>query len=120
MPKRLQLRVITDDECKELQRISRSRTEVARRVERAKIILALGNKERVATLAERYQRSLPMIYQVLHRFNEVGLEALEDAPKSGRPPIYSEEQRGQLIAVARTHPQQLALRFGQWTLERLV
>lgn len=120
MPKKLQLRGITDEEYQELQRISRCRTEAARRVERAKIVLALGSQERVATIAERYQRSLPMIYHVLHRFNELGLGALEDAPKSGRPQSYSEEQRGQLIAVARTHPQQLALNFGHWTLDRLV
>ena len=120
MPKKLQLREITSDEYQELQRISRSRTEEVRRVERARILLALGAQERVATIAERYQRSLPMIYQVLHRFNESGLAALEDAPKSGRPQTYSEAQRGQLIATARTHPQQLELSFGHWTLDRLV
>jgi transposase len=120
MPKKLQLRTVTDDEYKELQRVSRSRTEAARRVERAKIILALASKERVAEIAQRHQRSLPMIYHVLHRFNQVGFGALEDEPKSGRPPTYDEEQRGQLIATARTHPQQLGLSFGHWTLDRLV
>ena len=120
MPKKLQLREINENEKQELQRISRSRSEAARRVERAKIILALGDKERVVTIAERYQRSLPMIYRVLHRFNEVGLGALEDEPKSGRLPTYDEEQRGQLIATARTHPQQLGMSFGHWTLDRLV
>lgn len=120
MPKKLQLRPITNDEYHELQRISRSRTEEARRVERAKILLALGTKERVATIAAQCQRSLPMIYQVLHRFNALGLAALDDAPKSGRPQTYNEEQRGQLLAVAQTHPQQLGLSFGHWTLDRLV
>jgi len=120
MPKKLQLREITSDEYQELQRISRSRTEEVRRVERAKILLALGAKERVATIAERQQRSLPMIYQVLHRFNALGLAALDDAPKSGRPQTYSEAQRGQLLATAQTHPQQLGLSFGHWTLDRLV
>lgn len=120
MPKKLQLRPITENEYHELQRISRSRTDEVRRVERAKILLALDTKERVAEIAERHQRSLPMIYQVLHRFNESGLAALEDAPKSGRPQTYSEAQRGQLIATARTHPQHLDLSFGHWTLDRLV
>ena len=83
MPKKLQLRPITNDEYHELQRISRSRIEEVRRVERAKILLALGAKERVAVIAECQQRSLPMIYDVLNRFNGLGLGALEDAPKSG-------------------------------------
>lgn len=120
MPKKLQLRPLTEDENQALQRISRSRTEEVRRVERARILLALGAQERVAAIAERYQRSLPMIYQLLHRFNALGLLALDDAPKSGRPQTYSEEQRGQLLAVAQTHPQQLSLSFGHWTLDRLV
>jgi transposase len=120
MPKKLQLRAISANEKQELERISRSRSEAARRVERAKIVLALGMKERVAEIAKRYQRSLPMIYQVLHRFNVAGLAALDDAPKSGRPQTYSEDQRGELLAVAQTHPQQLGLSFGHWTLDRLV
>jgi transposase len=120
MPKKLQLRTISDDEYQVLHHVSRSRIEAARRVERAKIILALGNKERVAEIAARYQRSVAMIYDVLHRFNALGLGALDDAPKSGRPQTYTEEQRGQLIAVARTQPQQLDLSFGHWTLDRLV
>jgi transposase len=120
MPKKLQLRPLREDEYQALQRISRSRTDEARRVERAKIILALAAKERVAAIAERHQRSLPMIYQLLHRFNASGLQALDDAPKSGRPQTYSEAQRGQLLAIAQTHPQQLSLGFGHWTLDRLV
>jgi transposase len=120
MPKKLQLRPITRDEYQELQHISLTRTEEVRRVERAKILIALGAKERVATIAERHQRSAPMIYQVLHRFNAMGLAALDDAPKSGRPQTYNESQRGQLLAIAQTHPQQLGLRFGHWTLDRLV
>lgn len=120
MPKKLQLRTITADEQDELERISRLRTEEARRVERAQILLALANKERVATIAERHRRSLPMVYHVLHRFNAVGMEALDDAPRQGRPQTYSEEQRGALVATARTHPQQLGLSFGHWTLDRLM
>jgi transposase len=120
MPKKLQLRTITADEQSELERISRSRTEEARRVERAQILLALAAQERVAAIAERHRRSLPMVYHVLHRFNEVGMEALDDAPRQGRPPTYSEEQRGALMAAARTHPQQLGLNFGHWTLDWLM
>ena len=120
MPKKFQLREITGEEYPELQRISRARSEAARRVERAKIVLAFASQERVAEMAARLKRSQQMIYQVLHRFNAIGLAALDDAPKSGRPPTYPEEQRGQLLATAQTHPQHLGLSFGHWTLDRLV
>ncbi len=120
MPKKLQLRTVTVDEQTELERISRSRTEEARRVERAQILLALATHERIAEIAKRQRRSMPMIYHLLHRFNEAGVEALNDAPRQGRPPTYSEVQRGELLASARTHPQQLSLSFGHWTLDRLM
>lgn len=120
MPKKRQLRTMTTDEQDELARISRSRMEEARRVERAQILLALAAQERVAAIAERHRRSLPMVYHVLHRFNDVGLEALNDAPRQGRPQTYNETQRGELMVTARTHPQQLGLSFGHWTLERLM
>src|SRR5215208_5543312 len=111
MPKKLQLRTMTADEHDELERIGRLRTEEARRVERAQILLALAAKERVAAIAERHRRSLPMVYHTLHRFNEMGLEALDDAPRQGRPQTYNEAQRGELLAAARTHPQPLGLSF---------
>jgi transposase len=120
MPKKLQLRAVTADEQSELERISRSRTEEARRVERAQILLALAAHERVAEIADRHRRSLLMVYHTLHRFNEMGLAALNDAPRQGRPPTYSEAQRSELLAAARTHPQQLGLSFGHWTLDRLM
>lgn len=120
MPKKLQLRIVTDDEYTELQRLSRSRTEAARRVERAQILLALATQERVAAIAEKYRRCEAAIYHHLHRFNAIGLAALDDAPRQGRPLTYSEEQRGELLVTAQTHPQQLGLRFGHWTLDRLV
>lgn len=120
MPKKLRLRTLTPDEQRELERISRSRTEAARRVERAQALLALDAGQRVAEVAETHRRSLLAIYQWLHRFNACGLAALDDAPRLGRPPTYSEMQRGELLAVAQTHPEKLNLPFGHWTLDRLV
>lgn len=48
------------------------------------------------------------------------MQGLDDKPRPGRRLTYSEEQRGQMIAVARTQPQKLGLPFGHWTLDRLV
>lgn len=59
------------------------------------------------------------IYHWLHRFNAGGLAALDDAARPGRPPVYTEVQRGELLAVAQTHPEKLDLPFGHWTLDRL-
>jgi transposase len=63
---------------------------------------------------------LPTIYERLHRFNEQGVRSLIDEPRAGRPLTYSEEERGRMIATARTRPQHLGLAYGHWTLDRLV
>lgn len=47
------------------------------------------------------------------------MAGLQDKPRPGRERIYSQQERGQIIALARTHPDQLELAFGRWTLSRL-
>ena len=53
------------------------------------------------------------------RFNGKGLEALRDAPRSGRPATYTAEQVSEVIATALTKPKDLGLPFACWTLDRL-
>lgn len=55
----------------------------------------------------------------IKRFNETGLAALEDAPRSGRPVIYTAEEVGEVIATALTNPKELGLPLAMWTLDRL-
>ena len=119
MTKRIDLREMSREEQQELERIRRSRTAAQRQVERARIILGVQSGERAVILAQQVGRSAATIYNQVRQFNARGLDFLEDLPRSGRPETYSEEARGQIIATAKTHPQQLAEAFGYWTLERL-
>lgn len=48
-----------------------------------------------------------------------GLDALADAPRQGRPPTYSPEERAEVVAAALHRPQELNLPFGCWSLDRL-
>jgi transposase len=59
------------------------------------------------------------VYLWLHRFEARGLSGLEDAPRGGRPPTYTREQLGEIVATALTNPQTLGLPFNSWTLDRL-
>lgn len=120
MPKKLQLRRLTSEEQNVLQRVARSRTEAVRRVERAQALIAYSKGVGVAAIAQRLRCSEPTIYGLLHRFEAQGLAALDDAPRPGRPPTYSEVERGELLVTAQTHPHQFGLSFGHWTLDRLV
>jgi transposase len=56
----------------------------------------------------------------MNAFNARGMDFLDDIRRSGRPHTYHETQRGEMVLAAKTHPQQLGLSFGHWTLDRLV
>jgi transposase len=113
------LRALTDDERKELERLSRSRTEEARLVVRAKIVLELADDERPYRVADRVGVGRAAAYEWLHRFNAEGLKGLTDHPRPGRPHTYTTEQRAEVIAAALTKPEDLGLPFASWTLDRL-
>ncbi len=120
MPKKLEFRPITEEERIALEQLKRSQTAEARLVERAKMVLMVHGGQRPVDVAAKLDRTAATVYSRLKRFDEEGLAGLEDKPKSGRKPTYSETERGQVIALARTDPQKLGLPFGNWTLDRLV
>jgi transposase len=120
MPRTRRLRPMTDDERAELERLARSRADEFRLVERARALLAVYTGRSIHDAAAQVGRHAATVGLWLTRFEQQGLAGLPDAPKTGRPPTYSEAERGQLIATARTHPDALGLPFGHWTLDRLV
>ena len=120
MPRRIELRPLTDDERVTLERLSRSRTAEARTVERARILLLKADGRSSRESAAQVGRRESAAVRAVKRFNAAGLEGLVDRPRAGRPPKYSEIERGTLIATARTLPNALGCVFGYWTLDRLV
>ena len=119
MPRRRKLRSMTDTERTELERLARARSAELRLVERARAILAVYHGQRIKDAAQTAGCAEPTVSNWLTRFEELGLDGLQDAPRSGRPPTYSQQEKGELIALARTHPDALELDFGHWTLDRL-
>lgn len=120
MARTLTLREPSDEERLALERLTHARTAAARLVERARVIWAALHGERVDAIAARFQVSAATVYLWLHRFNDDGLAGLEDKPRKGRPPTYSTEQVGTIVATALTDPRLLGLPFASWTLDRLV
>jgi transposase len=115
----VKLRKLTTGEREELERLARSRTEEARLVVRAKIVLGLAAGERPYQVADRVGVGRMAAYEWLHRFNAEGLKGLTDHPRPGRPHTYTPEQRAEVIAAALTKPEALGLPFASWTLDRL-
>ncbi len=120
MPKTVRLGAISEDEKRELERVSRSRTAAQRHVERAQIILGWLAGQQPAVTAEQVGCTVNTVYNQLHQFNARGLAFLDDAPRTGRPLRYAEQQRGHLVVTAKTKPETLGLDFGHWTPDRLV
>jgi transposase len=120
MPKRIELREFSEEERQALERLSRSSKAAHKQVQRAKALLLKASGRSTAQVAEELRRGEGMVRWTVRRFNEGGLAGLEDAARSGRPLEYSQEQRGEIIAAARTHPQEIGVQVGHWTRDRLV
>lgn len=110
---------MTDVEQTELQRMARASSEEFRYVERARAILAVYRGLSLAQAGAAVGRGHTFASKWLIRFEKDGLKGLEDEPRSGRPVVISEEDKGRIIAAARTLPDTLEQPFGHWTLDRL-
>jgi transposase len=115
----LRARALTDDEQQQLKHLGQSRTAAVRDVERASIILQSSQGQRVPALARALKLCEPTVRLWIKRFNERGMAGLADAPHRGRPPTYTPEQVGLVVATALTDPQELGQAFTCWTFERL-
>jgi transposase len=115
----LRVREMTAEERKEIERLANARTAPARAVERARIIWAAAQGERVPAIARQLRLGADTVRLWLKRFNACGLAGLRDGPRSGRPVTYPPEQVSEVIAAALTKPDTLGLPFGSWTLDRL-
>src|SRR5881398_708826 len=100
MPSRLTLREVAPEERQEIERLAHSRTDEARLVQRAQIVLGLLGGERPSAVARRLQVTRPTVYTWARRFDERGLPGLRDQPRPGRPPTYTADQRAEVIAAA--------------------
>src|ERR1700733_7494947 len=88
----------------ELERLGRRRTEPARRVERARIILACLSGEPQARIAARLGTRPNTVSKWRIRFAEQGMAGLADAPRPGKPKTYGPDLRTRLLALIETAP----------------
>jgi transposase len=72
----VKLRALSPDERTEQEQLARSRTEEARLVVRARIVLGLAAGERPSQVAARVGVGRMIAYEWLHRFNAEGLNGL--------------------------------------------
>jgi transposase len=112
---------VNEEEEKAVRKLANSHNASAKLVKRAQIITAmLDNKRLTATDAGiRADLSNSAGTMWVKRFNEEGLDGLEDRPRSGAPRKHDEKVRSKLISLALQKPPTLGLPYALWTLERL-
>ncbi len=83
-------------------------------------MIRLASEGRGAPAVAAHLRLNPQtVRDWVKRFNAAGLAGLADRPRPGRPPTYTPEQVGAVLAAALSDPQELGLPFACWTLDRL-
>lgn len=119
----LKLRTLTDEERKVIEKLAASRTAPAIQVKRAQLLKDMAQGTSAPQAAATVDRaSSQMARRLLSRFNQEGVKALEDRPRSGRKPTLTEEARGRLVQLAKSPPEGLPEAQGacHWTLDALL
>ncbi len=81
---------LSEGDKSELQRIVGSGKTEQRIARRARILLALSSPQTMVNEVAKYVQMTPTaIWQICRRYEERGIEAIYDAPRSGRPRVFS-------------------------------
>jgi len=111
---------LTDEQKHELERISRSRTEPAREVERASIILRYAEKESIVSIQKVLGVSRPTIYKCIDKTIAAGPErGLKDTPHSPKQPEITEEAKTWVVNLACTKPKEFGYAAEVWSQSKL-
>jgi len=84
--------------------IIKSRTEEARLVERARVILACLDGKEIQQVARELALSIPTVTKWRRRFALWGLRGLGDQPRPGKPVRYDSAFRNRVLAVLEEPP----------------
>jgi transposase len=132
MPKLLFARPPLDlKEEQQIRKLASSRHAPADWITRAKMIVGSWERKRTTAIAAELGCHPQTVRERLVRFNAEGLDGLGDRPGPGRKPRLTEQERGSIIALARSTPPGKLVQMGdelrapepeqeaQWSLDAL-
>lgn len=103
-----------------LQQVARSRTLAWFQVQRARIVLAVADGERIQTVALRMQCDPATVWRTCRRYEQVRLEGvLAEAPRPGHPAEISPLERAQIVQLACLEPLAKGLPITHWSSQNL-
>jgi hypothetical protein len=101
----------------ELHRIAKATSERLDVVKRARALLSVrAGRSFTEAAREAGYKSGDSISQLVERFNERGLAALLIAPRRGRKPVYTDDQRACIIAEVQRQPDPKVDQTATWSL----
>ena len=114
------LRPFTEEERKELQRVSRASSERRIRHQRAVALLAVAEGKSLSEAARLVGwNSHDPVTRLTRRFNTMGLGALDDLPRSGPHRRYGPNEQARILQEARRTPNRKEDATGTWSLTLL-
>lgn len=117
MPKKINY-TLSNEELLTIERAIKNHPDLRVR-ERARIIRLLHQGRRSKQIAGLLAISYGQVYYWHQRWCQAGLDGLGDKPRSGRPPIGTEELKAKLEKLLEINPQDLGYAFTAWNLPRL-
>jgi transposase len=114
------LRPLTEIERQELQRVSRAPSETVIRHQRAVALLAVADGKRLIEAAHAAGWKVhDTVTRLIRRFNERGLAALDDLPRSGHPRSYGASERARIEQELLREPSRQEDSTATWSLTTL-
>ena len=114
------LRPLTEPEREALQRVSRAPSETVSRHQRAVALLAVADGMSLIEAARAAGwRVHDTVSRLLRRFNERGLAALDDLPRSGHPRSYGPTERARIEQELQRSPDLKEDGTATWSLTTL-
>jgi transposase len=119
-PRRVVELAFSDEEAAELARLSRSRTEPAGRVERARMLLAYRETQSFYAVGRDIGVTHQTVERCVRRAERLGvLAALDDSPRPGREPVITAEARTFVVDLACRKAKDLGYPHELWTTRLL-
>lgn len=114
------LRALSEEEQKELQRVSRASSEPTIRHQRAVALLAVAEGKSLSEAARLVGwKGHDPVTKVTRRFNLMGLAALDDLPRPGPHRQYGPTQRTRILQEVRRTPDRKEDATATWSLSLL-
>lgn len=120
MSRRIRIK-LKNEEREFLTMIAHSRKESAIKVQRAKILLEYSDNMRITDIAKMFRTNRPLVERVIDRAIAYGIkQALDDLPRSGRPPKITDDAKSWVLSIACQKPTEYEYAHETWTYSLLI